>query len=197
MLGFHPPPHPPHPPEQTPPEQTPPGADTPPEADTPPRADPLPEQTPPRSRPPPGSRLQHTVYEWPVRILLECILISTENTAFLCNAVIFLTGPGSRIIRTHLCHVHEAPTGRIFNLWWHTRCISFQGRVSTGSRGFHKLDENGNNGNFGIRGFTTRKQKKKSVTKVTRSENRTQASHEPLIPSPRLSSDILGPTHTK
>ena len=31
---------------------------------------------PPRSRqPPPGSRLQHTVYERPVRILLECILV--------------------------------------------------------------------------------------------------------------------------
>ena len=55
--------------EQTPLEQTPPlgadlpGADTPPEADTP-----L-EQTPP------GSRLQHTVNERPIRILLECILV--------------------------------------------------------------------------------------------------------------------------
>ena len=56
---------------------------------TPPRSDPLPrpgrpppDQTPldqadPPLRirqPPPGSRLQHTVYERPVRILLECIL---------------------------------------------------------------------------------------------------------------------------
>ena len=50
------------PPEQTPPppEQTPPGAD-------PPRAD------------PPGSRLQHTVNERPVRILLECILVITVD----------------------------------------------------------------------------------------------------------------------
>ena len=40
-------------------------------------------QTPPGTRPtplgpgrsPPGSRLQHTVYERPVRILLECILV--------------------------------------------------------------------------------------------------------------------------
>ena len=33
------------------------------------------EQTPPRSRPPLGSRLWHAVNEWPVRILLECILV--------------------------------------------------------------------------------------------------------------------------
>ena len=51
-----------------------------PRADTPLGPDP-PEQTPPKSRPPrsrhtPGSRLQHTVYERPVRILLECILVS-------------------------------------------------------------------------------------------------------------------------
>ena len=87
MLGYHPPEQTPQ--EQTlpradtprsrhPPEQTPPGADTPwsrhhpwsrPPKQTPPRADTLPEQTPP------GSRLQHTVNEWPVRILLECILV--------------------------------------------------------------------------------------------------------------------------
>ena len=30
---------------------------------------------PPRTRHPPGSRLQHTVNERPVRILLECILV--------------------------------------------------------------------------------------------------------------------------
>ena len=76
----------------TPLEQThPPGADTPRGADPPgadtPWADPLgadtpPEQTPPgadtpqEQTPPPGSRLQHTVYERPVRILLECILVS-------------------------------------------------------------------------------------------------------------------------
>ena len=68
-----------------PPDQTPPGADTP-------GADTHPDQTrPPRSRPPQGadihppqdqtppsplgSRLQHTVNERPVRILLECILV--------------------------------------------------------------------------------------------------------------------------
>ena len=33
-------------------------------------------QTPPQTRQTPRSRLQHTVYERPVRILLECILVS-------------------------------------------------------------------------------------------------------------------------
>ena len=51
-------------------------------------------------------------------------------------------------------------------------------------RYFHKLDKIGNNANIGIRGFTTRKQK----NQVTPSEDRTQASYEPLmIPSPTLS----------
>ena len=58
--------------------------DTPPQGagPLPPGADTPPEQTPPRSRPPspgsrhpPRSRLQHTVNERPVRILLECILV--------------------------------------------------------------------------------------------------------------------------
>ena len=49
----------------------------PPEQTTPPGTRPPPDQTPPGSRhpPPPGSRLQHTVYKQPVRILLECILV--------------------------------------------------------------------------------------------------------------------------
>ena len=71
MLGYHPP------------EQTPPGADTPWEQtnprQTPPRADPQeqtsPEADTPPEQTPPGSRLRHTVNEWPVRILLECILV--------------------------------------------------------------------------------------------------------------------------
>ena len=62
---------------------TPPGPGTPLQgADTPPWSrHPLGADTPPRSRhplepgTPPGSRLQHTVNERPVRILLECILI--------------------------------------------------------------------------------------------------------------------------
>ena len=70
MLGYH---HPPK--EQTPPwEQTPPGTDPPLGADNipPPRTD----TSSPQSRHPPGSRLQHTVYEQPVCILLECILVT-------------------------------------------------------------------------------------------------------------------------
>ena len=60
--------------EQTPPPPTP-GADTP-------RSRHLREQTPPRSRhhPPPPTRLQHTVYERPVRILLECLLVYVKNS---------------------------------------------------------------------------------------------------------------------
>ena len=60
-----------------PPEQTPPPKTRPPWSRHPP------EQTPPEQTPPPppgednptGSRLQHTVNERPVRILLECILV--------------------------------------------------------------------------------------------------------------------------
>ena len=72
MLGYHPPP----------------GADTTtPWSRHPPRADP-PGTRPPRSRhhpppgpdSPPGSRLQYTVYERPVRILLECILVFNKNS---------------------------------------------------------------------------------------------------------------------
>ena len=55
-----------------PPGQTPPGADTPPKQ-THPGADTPRGQTPPEQTPP--GRLQHTVYEWPVRIPLECILV--------------------------------------------------------------------------------------------------------------------------
>ena len=62
------PPHPPGPGRPTPP---PPRDQTPP---PPPRdlADPPPRDL---ADPPPGSRLQHRVYERPVRILLECILV--------------------------------------------------------------------------------------------------------------------------
>ena len=74
--------------EQTPQEQTSPQEQTPPQEQTLPWGQTLPleadtprEQTPPeQTRPPgadptPGSRLQHTVNERPVRILLECILV--------------------------------------------------------------------------------------------------------------------------
>ena len=74
-----------HPPEQTPPRPDPLGADTPHPEETPPWPDTPRADTPwtrpdtplpPCSRHPPGSRLQHTVYERPVSILLECILVS-------------------------------------------------------------------------------------------------------------------------
>ena len=76
-------PPPPRPGRPPPDQADPPTADTPPLEQTnhPPRT----RQTPPSSRhttppprtrqTPPGSRLQHTVYERPVRILLECILV--------------------------------------------------------------------------------------------------------------------------
>ena len=56
---------------------TPPDGGPPPRWRTPPdQADPPWMENPPRmEEPPPGSRLQHTVYEQPVRILLECILV--------------------------------------------------------------------------------------------------------------------------
>ena len=56
--------------------ESPPGQADPPGADTPqPGSRHPPEQNPPRADTPPGSTLQHTVNEWPVRILLECILV--------------------------------------------------------------------------------------------------------------------------
>ena len=58
MLGYHPP-GPGRPPQDQ--------ADPPGTRHLPPPLGPC--------RPPPGSRLQHTVYERPVRILLECILV--------------------------------------------------------------------------------------------------------------------------
>ena len=72
MLGYHPPPGADtttpwsrHPPEQTPLGPDPPGADT---------------TRPQDQTPPPGSRPQYTVYERPVRILLECILVFNKNS---------------------------------------------------------------------------------------------------------------------
>ena len=83
MLGY-PPPRSRSPPDRA--HTHPPGSRHPPGADTPPQTRHPPEQTPPRSRHPldqtppnqahpPRSRLQHTVNERPVRILLECILV--------------------------------------------------------------------------------------------------------------------------
>ena len=73
----HPPPLGPDPLQQIPLGPDSPGADTPPGPDPTSSRNPPPEQTPPwgADTPPPGSRLQHTVYERPVRILLKCILV--------------------------------------------------------------------------------------------------------------------------
>ena len=73
---------------QTPQDQAdPPGPGKPPwdQADTPP---------PPT---PPGSKLQHTVYEWPVRILLECIHVTSVLMCVTRGVV--STGPLAR------CHL--------------------------------------------------------------------------------------------
>ena len=65
----------------TPPRWRPPGWRTPPGMENPPGWRTPPDGEPPRDgEPPPGSRHQHTVYERPVRILLECILV---NICFL------------------------------------------------------------------------------------------------------------------
>ena len=67
----------------TPPSRHPPGSRHPPEADSPqsrpPQSRHPPEQTltPSGADPPPESRLQHTVNERLIRILLECILVET------------------------------------------------------------------------------------------------------------------------
>ena len=41
----------------------------------------------PATPPPPGSRFQHTVYERPVRILLECILVSLATACKISRVV--------------------------------------------------------------------------------------------------------------
>ena len=87
-LGRTPPPDQADPPptRQTPPDQADPpsGAHTPPPSD---QADtPLgPGRPPPDQADPPGSRLQHTVNEGPVRILLECILVSYKIIFFILH----------------------------------------------------------------------------------------------------------------
>ena len=75
---------------------TPPGSDTtPPRSDTTPpdQADTPQTRQPPWTRQtPPGSRLQHTVYERPVRILLECILVWQDFCRKLHENKRFWTG---------------------------------------------------------------------------------------------------------
>ena len=83
MLEYHN--HPP--PRADPPRSRPLGSRHPPEQITSPGSRHPPRPDPPRSRHPPGadtplgSRCQHTVNEWPVHILLECILVLAIFTA--------------------------------------------------------------------------------------------------------------------
>ena len=92
MLGYHPPG------ADTPQEQTPPGQDTHPRS----RYPPPPDQTPSRADSPPGSRLRHMVNERPVRILLECILVTARKRSL---------GQGNNF--TGMCHssVHRKGWG--------------------------------------------------------------------------------------
>ena len=59
-----------------PPDGEPPLDGEPPKMENPPDGEPPRMENPPRWSTPPGSRLQHTVYERLVCILLECILVS-------------------------------------------------------------------------------------------------------------------------
>ena len=63
------------------PGRNPPCQEEPPQDQTPPRP------TPPETKPSPGSRLQHAVNERPVRILLECILVSQFYIIRLKNII--------------------------------------------------------------------------------------------------------------
>ena len=79
-----------HPPDQTPPPDQRPQDQTSPGPDIPPRT----RQVPPRDQttPPGNSRLRNTVNVRPVRILLECILVS-------CN---FMIARLKRLLCTHI-----------------------------------------------------------------------------------------------
>ena len=83
--------HPPTPPHPGP-GRHPPQPHTRDQGDTPHTPSPGPGRHPPtpgtRQTPPPGSRLQHTVYERPVRILLECILVQrSSSTTYHFNII--------------------------------------------------------------------------------------------------------------
>ena len=84
MLGYHPQSRQP-PREQTPGSRHPLGADTTPGPDTLALG-----PDPPGADPPGGGRLQHTVYERPVSILLECILVSNGTPKMKSAILAFL-----------------------------------------------------------------------------------------------------------
>ena len=79
----------PHPPWM---ESSPPGWRTPPDGEPPRDGEPPPDGEPPRmENPPPGSRLQHTVYERPVCILLECILVFISAACTICREQVMIS----------------------------------------------------------------------------------------------------------
>ena len=60
------------------------------------------EQTPPRDQTPPtGNRLQHTVNERPVRILLECILVTISNL-YQPNSIVVFNSSYFRMFHANL-----------------------------------------------------------------------------------------------
>ena len=75
---------------ENPPGWRPPGWRTPPDGEPPQDGEPPWMENPPRMENPPGSRLQHTVYERPVRILLECILVFVKNLQIFNRLVQFM-----------------------------------------------------------------------------------------------------------
>ena len=81
----------------------PPLAGRPPRQGDPPRAD-----TPGTRPPPPGSRLQHTVYERPVRILLECILVLTMPLKCITFGLFqHIYGIDLRLLKVTLSHIRQ------------------------------------------------------------------------------------------
>ena len=125
MLGYHPPgaetlqeqtppppeaDHKPSPPTRHPPDQTPPWDRSTPQTRHPPRPDTPapqpPDQTPwDRNTPPhPRSRLQHPVYERPVRILLECILVL--HFVLSLPLILFALVNPSRFLYQIECHLN-------------------------------------------------------------------------------------------
>ena len=67
------------------------------------------KQTPPREADTPlGSRLRHTVNEWPVRILLECILVFVNLSFFLLQWLIRGVYGRSFVILVILLHIQDS-----------------------------------------------------------------------------------------
>ena len=83
-----------------------PGRPPPPDQPDPPGT----RQTPPldQADTPPGSRLQHMVYERPVRILLECILVVSSDCHWRCQSCSFMCKDKKFTCSAHLSlNVHR------------------------------------------------------------------------------------------